>query len=260
MPAPLHPDFLRLPIAHRALHDRAAGRIENSRAALRAAVAAGYGIEIDLQPSAEGVPMVFHDDRLDRLTGETGPVRARGAAELAAIALTGGGEGIPTLAEVLGIVAGRVPLLIEIKDQDGAMGPDTGGFEPRVAEALAGYAGPLAVMSFNPHSVAAFAAAAPGVTVGLTTSAYDPEDWAPLPADVCDRLRGIPDYDRVGASFISHEWRDLARPRVAELAAQGAAVLCWTIRSPAAEAEARRIADNVTFEGYAAPFPDRTTA
>ncbi|AMY70793.1 glycerophosphodiester phosphodiesterase family protein [Frigidibacter mobilis] len=255
MPAPLHPDFLRLPIAHRALHDRAAGRPENSRAAIRAAVQAGYGIEIDLQPSAEGVPMVFHDYDLNRLTGQPGPIRTRSAADLAALPLLGGDEGIPTFAEVLALVAGQVPLLVEIKDQDGAMGPGTGGFEARVAEVLAGYTGPLAVMSFNPHAVTAFAAAAPGVAVGLTTSAYDPADWAPLPVQVCDRLREIPDYTSSSASFISHEHGDLARPRVAELKTQGAAILCWTIRSPEAEAAARQHAQNITFEGYAAPIP-----
>ena len=84
---PLPADFLRLPIAHRALHDRAAGRPENSRAAIRAAVAAGYGIEIDLQPSADGVAMVFHDDTLQRLTGREGPVSALTAAELQATRL-----------------------------------------------------------------------------------------------------------------------------------------------------------------------------
>jgi len=251
----LHPDFLRLPIAHRALHDRAAGRPENSRAAMRAAVAAGYGIEIDVQPSGDGVAMVFHDYDLRRLTGVPGPVRGLSARKLAMLRLLDAEEGIPTLAEVLGIVAGHVPLLIEIKDQDGGLGPDIGPLERAVAGDLAGYAGPVAVMSFNPHSVAAFHAAVPGVAVGLTTSAYTPEDWPLIPAATRDHLRGIPDYDRVGASFISHEAADLNRPRVAELKARGAAVLCWTIRSPQAEVLARRMADNVTFEQYLAARP-----
>ena len=89
---------------------------------------------------------------------------------------------------------------------------------------------------------------------GLTTAAYD-TDWGALSAATCDTLRDIPDYDRTLCSFISHEARDLHRPRVAELKAQGAAILCWTIRSPQAEAEARKIAQNITFEDYAAPFP-----
>lgn len=249
---PLPAAFLTRPIAHRALHDVSQGRPENSRAAVRAAVAAGYGIEIDLQPSADGVPMVFHDYDLRRLTGVPGRLRGLTAAELSEIALSGGDEGIPTLAEVLEIVAGQVPLLIEIKDQDGAMGPDVGPLEAATAQVLAGYAGPVAVMSFNPHAVAAFHLAAPGVPVGLTTSAYTATDWPLLPAKVRTHLAGIPDFDRVGASFISHEAADLGAPRVAALKAQGAAILCWTIRSPEAEAEARKIAQNITFEGYAA--------
>lgn len=254
-PVPLPPAFLSHPIAHRAFHDRAAGRPENSRAAVRAAIAQGYGIEIDLQLSRDGVAMVFHDYDLSRLTPDTGPLATRTAGDLGQIPLVGGDEGIPTLTEVLGLVAGQVPLLIEIKDQDGQMGPAIGALEAATAAALDGYAGPVALMSFNPHSVARMAALCPGLPRGLTTSAYDTEDWAPLPAAVCDRLRKIPDYDRAGASFISHEWRDLARPRVAELKAAGATILCWTIRSPDDERTARRIAANVTFEGYAALHP-----
>lgn len=250
--APLPGAFLSCPIAHRALHDRAAGRPENSRAAVRAAVAAGYAIEIDLQPSADGVPMVFHDYDLRRLTGVPGRVRGLSAAELGATRLLDAEDGIPTLAEVLEIVGGKVPLLIELKDQDGAMGPEVGPLEAATARVLAGYAGPVAVMSFNPHAIAAFHAAAPDVAVGLTTSAYRAEDWPLLPAKVREALREIPDYDRVGASFISHEAADLGARRVAELQAQGAAVLCWTIRSTDAEAAARKVAQNVTFEGYLA--------
>lgn len=251
----LPPAFLHAPLAHRALHDRAARRPENSRAAVRAAVAAGYGIEIDLQLSRDGQAMVFHDETLDRLTGQTGALADRTAAELAAIPLRDADEGIPTLPEVLALVGGRVPLLIEIKDQTLEMAPTDGRLEQATAAALAGYGGPVAVMSFNPHAIATLARIAPDLPRGLTTSAYDPDDWAPLPAATCDRLRDIPDYDRVGACFISHEWQDLPRPRVADLRAQGAAILCWTIRSPEQEAQARRIARNVTFEGYAAAIP-----
>ena len=244
--------FLSRPIAHRAYHDKDQGRPENSPAAIRAAVAAGYGIEIDLQLSADGVPMVFHDYALDRLTEAKGPIALRSAAELGATRLRHGTEGIPTLAQVLDIVAGKVPLLIEIKDQDGAMGPNVGQLEAATAETLKGYDGPLAVMSFNPHSMQAMAQLAPDIARGLTTSSYAAADWPTLSADTCDRLREIPDFDVVGASFISHEASDLGRPRVGALKASGVPILCWTIRSPMAEAEARKIAVNVTFEGYPA--------
>jgi glycerophosphoryl diester phosphodiesterase len=248
---PLPAAFLTRPLAHRALHDRAAGRPENSRAAVRAAIAAGYGIEIDVQMSADGQAMVFHDEDLDRLTTRHGPVRNRTAADLGRITLRDAEDGIPTLPEVLALVAGRVPLLIEVKDQTLTMSETDGRLESATAAALHPYAGPVAVMSFNPHAVAWMARLAPQLPRGLTTSAYDPEDWSPLPEATCSRLRGIPDYDRTGASFVSHEAADLSRPRVAALKAQGAAILCWTTRSPAAEDQARRVAHNITFEGYA---------
>ena len=108
MRVPLPQAFLRAPIAHRALHDRARGVIENSPSAIRAAVKAGYAIEIDLQLSSDGVAMVFHDDDLDRLTAERGPVAARTAAELGRIELKDSTDTIPTLAQVLDLVGGRV--------------------------------------------------------------------------------------------------------------------------------------------------------
>ena len=245
--------FLTRPLAHRALHGP--GRPENSRAAIAAAISMGYGIEIDLQLSRDDQAMVFHDYDLGRLTAETGAVRQREAAALGAIRLTGGDEGIPTLTEVLDLVAGRAPLLIELKDQDGQMGPDVGKLEVATVAALQDYDGPVALMSFNPHTVALLTRLAPQRARGLTTSAYDPADWAPLPPRICTHLRNIPDFETCGATFISHEAADLTRPRVADLKAQGVPVLCWTIRSAEAEAEARQVADNVTFEGYLAEIP-----
>jgi glycerophosphoryl diester phosphodiesterase len=252
---PLHPDFLRIPIAHRGYHDLSQGRPENTLSAIRAAVAAGYGIEIDVQPSADGVPMVFHDHDLPRVTGRQGLVAGLTAAELGRIAVHGTADTIPTLAEVVEAIGGRVPLLVEVKDLDGALRHDVGPFEARVAAVLAAAKGPVAVMSFGPDSVAAMAVAAPGLARGLTTCTFEPADWPVLSEAECARLRGIPDAGRVGASFISHEAADLGSPRVAELKAQGLKVLCWTIRSPGAEVEARRLAANVTFEGYAAAIP-----
>ncbi|SNX68941.1 glycerophosphoryl diester phosphodiesterase [Cereibacter ovatus] len=255
MRIPLPAPFLHLPIAHRALHDRRARRPENSPAAIRAAITAGYAIEIDLQLSSDGQAMVFHDETLDRLTHASGPVAARTAADLGRIPLRDSDDTIPTLPEVLTLVAGRAPLLIEIKDQSGTLCPAVGPLEAATARALQDYTGPVAVMSFNPHSIAEMARLAPHLPRGLVTSSYRPEDWAPVPTETCDRLRAIPDYDRTDASFLSHEAPDLDRPRVAELKAQGAAILCWTIRSPKDEAAARRIAQNITFEHYLAPLP-----
>jgi glycerophosphoryl diester phosphodiesterase len=255
MRVPLPAAFLTAPLAHRAYHDRGLGRPENSRGAIMAAITAGYGIEIDLQLSSDGVALVFHDEALDRLTTRTGLIKHHTAAELTQIKLRDSEETIPTLAEILALVAGRTALLIEIKDQTDTMSDTDGRLEAATAVQLAPYQGPAAVMSFNPHSIAHIARLAPQIPRGLTTSAYDPTDWAPLTPATCDRLRDIRDYDRTLSSFISHQAADLNRPRVAELKSQGASILCWTIRSPAAEAEARRIAQNITFETYAAALP-----
>jgi len=251
---PLSPEFLGPPIAHRGYHDLSKGVPENSRASFEAAIGAGYGIELDVQMSRDGRAMVFHDYALERLTDAAGAVRQHDFAALSAIALKGSSEGIPTLSEVLSLVAGRTALLIEIKDQDGAMMDNVGPLERAVAQDLQGYGGPVAVMSFNPHAIKAFAQAAPEVSRGLTTCSYQPEDWPLLPAASFDTLRDFPAHETLGTSFISHRVDDLSRPRVAQVRAKGTPVLCWTVRSPAQEATARQIADNITFEGYCAPL------
>ena len=247
--------FLTLPIAHRALHDMAAGRPENSIEAIRAAVEAGYAIEIDLQLSSDGEAMVFHDYDLARLTGESGPIQRRSASDLAKIPLLGGSYTIPTFAQVLEEVGGKVPLLVEIKDQDGALGPAVGRLEQAAAKALNGYEGEVAVMSFNPNSARVFGGLSPDIPCGLTTCSFDAKDWPLIPAARRKRLAEIPDIAASRAKFISHDHRDLANPRVTELKSKGLPILCWTIRSPEAEAAARSIADNVTFEGYSAAIP-----
>lgn len=248
----LPPEFITRPIAHRALHG--AGRVENSRAACAAAIAAGYGIELDIQPAADGTPMVFHDYDLLRLTGQSGPIADRSPSELSQITLSGSDEPIPSLAEILDLVAGQVPLLIEIKDQDRGLGPEIGPLQDRVAALLARYRGPVAVMSFNPETVARFGAVAPDLPRGVTSCDFNEADWPGVAQKRRDRLAAIADFDAVGACFVSHDHRDLASPAIAALKAREVPVLCWTIRSAEAEAAARRFADNVTFEGY---LPDR---
>ena len=255
MRVPLPAAFLTTPLAHRGYFNPAARRPENAVGAFRAAVAAGYGIELDVQLSADGQAMVFHDDQLARLTAETGPLMAHTAAGLGRIKLCDSDETIPTLPQVLALVAGRVPLLIEIKDQSGMLVPTSGRLEQATATALADYKGPVAVMSFNPSCVIWMARLAPGIPRGLTTEYFDPKGWFPIPPATCDRMRDIPDYDATLSSFISHRFTDLACPRVAALQARGAAILCWTIRSPTDEAIARKVAQNITFDGYPAAVP-----
>lgn len=249
----LHPDFIRLPLAHRGLHDRASGVIENSLSAVRAAVEAGYGIEIDVQLTADDAAMTFHDDALDRLTAQTGPLRARSAADLARTALKDGrGDLIPSLPETLALVAGRVPIVIEIKRQADGPGP----LEAATAAALAQYRGPAAIMSFDPRAVAWFRDHAPDVPRGLVSCAFDdPEDGSGLSAEERAALADLAQFDALAADFASYGAADLPRPAVAALRARGVPTLCWTIRSAAAAAEALRHVDNITFEGFRPALP-----
>lgn len=133
------------PITHRAFHNKAIGIVENSRSAVIASTKAGYHIEIDLQPSVDGIPMVFHDYTLDRMTGNKGELRDETAANLQQMHLLDTGDTIWTLAELLEIVSGKVGIIIELKGRAGA----DDGFVKAVAAALDGYQGDVAIMSFN---------------------------------------------------------------------------------------------------------------
>lgn len=241
--------FFDRPFAHRGLHDRAAGVIENSLSAIRAAAAAGYAVELDVQLSADGAALVFHDDLLDRLTAETGPVRARTAAELRAIALTDGqGEMIPTLSEALAALDGA-PVVVEIKTQ-----AEIGPLEAAAARALTDHAGPAAVMSFSPDAIAWFRDHAPQIPRGLVSCAYDdPEDAAGLSAETRAARARMADFDALGADFFSYGAADLPNDAVEAFRARGIPALCWTIRSPEAAAAALRHTDQITFEGYLPP-------
>ena len=238
----LGPEFLRVPLAHRGLHDVSCGIIENSPAAIERAVEQGYGIEVDVQRSADGDAMVFHDYTLDRVTDQTGAVAELATNDLLNIGLSHSSDTIPTLAQVLTLVKGRVPLLIEIKDQDGALGDNVGILEAAVARDLHAYDGPVAVMSFNPHSVAAFQSSSPGIACGLVTDPMAGKDWPDVSKARRAELAHIPDAERLKAAFISHNVHDLNSNAVARLKSKGLAVLCWTVRSPEVEADARKIA------------------
>ena len=249
---PLSPEFLKRPLAHRGLHDRAALAEENSLSAFRRAIDHGYGIELDVRPSAEGRAMVFHDADLGRMTGETGILSEVPARELGRIRLGAGGDSIPTLQEVLKLVAGRVPVLVEIKDPDNTLSAAGSAVDEDVARVLRLYEGPVAAMSFNPNTVAEVRRLAPQIAIGLVTCDFPELYWPQVSVARRKQLASLDSVDGVGASFISHARTDLDSPRVMRVKKAGLPVLSWTIRSRQQEIEARKIADNITFEGYLA--------
>ncbi len=244
--------FLARPIAHRGLHDRAAGVIENSLPAIRAAREAGYGVEIDLQLSSDGEAMCFHDDELDRLTAEHGRVREWSCEDLRALALKGGdGAVIPTFAEALE-AAGDAPLLVEIKPQSG--GTAMAALTSRASDLAARHPGPVAFMSFDPAVILWLRDHAPEPPRGLVSMDWEQaKDDGDLDAETRAALTEVRQFEEVGADFVSYRWQDLPRPRLEALKEAGAPLLCWTTTSEAEDRSARLHAGNVTFEGYRPP-------
>lgn len=241
------PWLLAPPIAHRGLHDAARGIAENSRAAFAAAVQAGYGIELDLQPSAEGEAMVFHDDDLARMTAARGRVWEHRACELAALPLAGSEETIPRLAEVLALVNGQTPLFVEIKYRGGRA---IGRLEARVAALLAGYRGPVAVQSFEPRLLAWFTVHAPALPRGQISGDYRRYREEPLSFAARWRRTMLGDSALARPDYIVYEWRALPNPATRAARRRGLPVLAWTVHDPAEYERARRHADNVLFEGF----------
>ena len=224
-----------MPFAHRGLHG--GGRVENSNGAFRAAAEAGYGIELDVQLSADFWPIVFHDDRLDRLTTKTGPLAALTAAELRSIRLYTSREVMPTLSEALQIVAARVPVLIELKAPDRHVARLCEAAE----EALNGYSGPVGVMSFNPEVGAWFARRAPGRLRGLVVSERGKKGLR-------GRLERRLALWRSRADFLAYDIRDLPSRFAAAARSRGRSVYTWTVRSEEERARAAAHADQIIFE------------
>lgn len=233
------------PIAHRGLHDVSRGIIENTAGAFAAAMRHGYAIECDLQLSANGEAMVFHDADLDRLTDATGPIIERTAEALQQVRLRGTADRIQILPELLHQVNGAVPLIIELKSHwDGSL-----ALARRTIECIEGYGGRLALMSFDPDVVAGLAELAPGVPRGLVAERMSVME---VRLDLARRL-GLRHFTHVARSrphFLSYHAGDLPYGPPRAFRQAGLPVICWTVRDAAAASRARRYADQITFEGF----------
>lgn len=229
--------LLDRPIAHRGLHDGNRSVPENSSLAAECAIEAGYGIECDIRLSRDGKPHVFHDHDLARLCGVPGRVRDCTSRDLAELRLVETGESIPTLASFLVMVAGRVPLLIEMKEE---VGIDRRHYVDAVLADLERYDGPAALMSFDRALVAALLDAGPAWPVGITTSGSGAHD-----------LQGLQELFDRGCSFVSHDSKDLPNEFCTAMRTRGrVALLCWTVRGKDDQERLRRHVDQITFEGF----------
>ncbi|MFM5953128.1 MAG: glycerophosphodiester phosphodiesterase family protein [Novosphingobium sp.] len=225
--------------AHRGLHGP--GVPENSLSAFRDAIARGMGIECDVQRSADGQAVVFHDSELDRLTAESGQVKARSAADLARIELSGSTDTIPTLRTMLDTVAGRVPILIEIKSKRGSF-KHAGALCLAVRRALEGYTGPHAIMSFDPRVVRWFADRSPLTIRGLVMTE---ENDKALPGILRRHLW----LWKARPQFLAYDVRDLPSRFAASQRRRGIPLLTWTVRSPELRERAGLCADAPIAEG-----------
>jgi glycerophosphoryl diester phosphodiesterase len=241
-------------IAHRGLHDLAKGVAENSLSAARAAACAGYAIECDVQASADGEVVVFHDETLERLTDATGRLDALTRFEIARLTLRGTREGAPTLRDLLTTIGGNVPLFIEIKSRfDGDL-----ALARNVADIVAHYRGAAAIESFDPAPIAELRAhfdrlGVSGVPLGIVAQAsYVGPDWSFLTAAQREELTQFSHVARTRPDFLSWNVADLphAIPRRCreEL---GIPVTTWTVRSAEQAKAALAFVDQIVFEGFA---------
>lgn len=240
------------PIAHRGLHRASAGVIENTPSAARAAIEQGFAIECDVQISSDGEAMVFHDFTLERLTAGAGRLDQMTAAAIGAVDYKQTGDRIVTLAAFLEVIAGRVPLVCEIKSEfNGDM-----QLTERTAQSVAAYSGPVALKSFDPDIVAHLRreGARLGVAerpLGIVAEAnFDHPEWSKIPAAQRREMGHLLHWDRTKPDFVSWSVRDL--PHAAPFFARKleAPVMSWTVRTPQQIEAARRWADQMVFEGF----------
>lgn len=240
-----------LPAAHRGLHGQSDGIVENSLSAFAAAKECGYAIELDVQLSLDHDAMVFHDGNLDRLTDQLGPVSARTSDELRAILLKGTSDHIPNLKDVLALIDGAVPLLIELKTGFDEPGP----LEAHVLELLTHYAGEAVVMSFNHKTVRWFLEQGHRVRRGQLSYDYRAGSGASLPIYRRFWYRHLLQTTYSKPDFIGYDVRSLPCPGTMIARALGVPVLTWTVKSDDERARARLHADNMIFETFKPSLP-----
>ena len=236
------------PISHRGLHDWRKGVVENTLGAFTAAINGNYAIECDLQVTRDGEAVLFHDNTLDRVTEASGEVQDRTVTDLKKVKFRHGPEAIPALKEMLDLVAGKVPLVIELKPQWN--GDDT--LVRRTLSVLKSYAGPHGLMSFDPDAIAAVKSLSPGTIRGIISDrGFDPY-YNRLPPALRQELRTLACVQRIRPHFLSIDIDELPWAPVTALRSLGMPVITWTVRSPQQSAIALRYCDQVTFENYLA--------
>jgi glycerophosphoryl diester phosphodiesterase len=243
--------FLR-PIAHRGFHNSKAGRTENSRPAFEAAISKGFGIECDLRPAKGGLPVVFHDETLDRVTNSKGPIAHHTAESLQHVLYPESTTCVMTFDDLLQLVRGRVPLLVEIKSE---WEPPDPAFLAEIARLSLAYQGPIALMSFDPAVLVGLRALAPAIPRGMVSGLYQSEDGDTWWANKIDKNRAyklahLLESGPVNPAFIAYDIKALPTP-VTRFVREvlGLPLFTWTVRHADDLARAKAWADAPIFEG-----------
>lgn len=234
------------PLAHRGLHDRTGGVIENTPDAFAAAMAIGAAIECDVQLTSNGRACVFHDYTLERLTEGSGRVDALTDKALARIAFKHGSGEIVTLRTLLEMVAGKVTVVVELKSRF----DDSRALATAVAREIAGYRGRLALMSFDPFLLEALLSAAPHIPRGIVVDRAMIGNWPGLSLARRIAMRRLAHPGHAHADFLSHDVRALPSFASRQFRRAGKPVICWTVRDRQTARRAKRYADQITFEGF----------
>ncbi len=229
--------LLQTPIAHRGLHTDELP--ENSSAAFENAIRNGYPIEMDVRIIDDGTVIVFHDDKLARMTGSDGYASTLKAADLDNLRLAGTDEKIPTFEQFLTQINGRTPLLIEIKNE-----AKVGALESKVMQMLKGYTGRFAVQSFNPYSMEYFKLNAPDIARGQLSCVFDKRILTRLKRYLLSHLK----MNHVSSpDFISYSIDNLPNKYVTKTKLP---VLAWTVRSNTEAEKVAHCSDNIIFEKF----------
>ena len=234
------------PIAHRGLHAKSKGIIENTESAFAAAIKGNYAIECDVQLTADGEAMVFHDDDLDRLTEAKDLVKELSAKELKRVKLQSTTDRMQTLAELLEQVNGRSTLVIELK----SLWDENDALARQALQVLENYKGPCCLMSFDPSLVTSVRELSPHTVRGIVADRTTHPYYNALPLAKRYAMRTFGHLAQTQPHFVSYNWRELPFEPVTEIRKLGHPVITWTVRSKEEAAQALRYCDQVTFEGY----------
>lgn len=231
--------LVETPIAHRGLHDK--NIPENSLGAFSKAIEKGYAIELDVQLLADGTVVVFHDESLARMTGNDGYIKYLNKSDLKALSLKGSKESIPTLEDVLKLINGQVPLLIEIKNKY-----KVGKLEQAVIDVLKNYKGDFAVESFNPYSLGYFKQHAPNILRGQLAGFFKGEKLSWVKKYV---LKHMTLNKKVSEpNFIAYEASALPNRFVKKY--KNLPLIAWTVKSKEEYLKVVKYCDNIIFEKF----------